>query len=322
MNGELNYPESVRERRKWVEQKRPKRNPVDIWKPYAFHNETELTAGNGLVETSVIFLTNRECPWRCLMCDLWKNTSEDPVPKGAIPHQIKWALSQLPKAGHIKLYNSGSFFDHKAIPVEDYSDIAELMNPFQRVIVESHSDLIGEDALRFRDLINGKLEVAMGLETVHPEVLSKLNKGITIESFQKAAQYVTDNDIDLRVFILVKPPFMNENEGLEWACRSLDFAFEIGASSAVLIPTRGGNGAMEILQKQGLFAPPKIHTLEEALDYGISLKKGRVFADLWDLEKFADCKSCFNQRKQRLEQINRTQETLPYIHCAQCNYES
>ena len=30
----------------------------------------------GCVDVATLFLTNRECPFRCLMCDLWKNTLE------------------------------------------------------------------------------------------------------------------------------------------------------------------------------------------------------------------------------------------------------
>jgi len=68
------------------------------------------------VPVATIFLTNRECPWRCVMCDLWKNTLIDSVPLGAIPSQIDYALARLPAARQIKLYNSGSFFDTQAIP--------------------------------------------------------------------------------------------------------------------------------------------------------------------------------------------------------------
>ena len=35
----------------------------------------------------------------------------------------------------------------------------------------------------------------------------------------------------MRAFILVRPPFLSEDEGLEWAKRSLDFAFAAGPSA-------------------------------------------------------------------------------------------
>jgi hypothetical protein len=254
------------------------------------------------------------------MCDLWKNTLNESAPIGAIPEQIRFGLNRIGKVDEIKLYNSGSFFDHKAIPTEDYEDIARLMAPFDRVIVESHPSLIGDDCLRFRDMLEGNLEVAMGLETAHPDVLKKLNKGITLDSFRKATDFLSNHEIDLRVFILVRPPFMSEEEGLDWACRSLDLSDEVGASVSILIPTRGGNGAMELLREQGDFEPPKLHTLEKALDYGITNISHRVFADLWDLQQFSDCPICFEKRKNRLEKMNLTQELHDYPECGSCLY--
>ena len=132
---------------------------------------------------ATIFLTNRECPFRCLMCDLWRNTLTETVPAGAIPAQIDHALRSLPPARQLKLYNSGSFFDPRAIPPEDYAAIAQRANRFERLIVENHPALIGDACLRFRDLLTGRLEVAMGLETVHPEVAAALNKRMTLEQF-------------------------------------------------------------------------------------------------------------------------------------------
>ena len=81
-----------------------------------------------------------------------------------------------------------------------------------------------------------------------------------------------ENEVDLRAFILVKPPFMLEEEAVEWAVRSLEFAFECGATAATLIPTRGGNGAMEELAATGDFSPPALRTLEMAFEQGILLE--------------------------------------------------
>lgn len=315
------YPESAGRRRDWIKQLRPEHNRVDVHRPYALKVDKEREADGSVIDSAVIFLTNRECPWQCLMCDLWKNTLPGKVPPGAIPEQIEYALGVLGHADEVKLYNSGSFFDHKAIPIQDYAAIADKLRGFQRVVVESHPSLVGDDCLRFRDMLGGRLEVAMGLETAHPGVLDRLNKGITLDSFMKAADFLKMNDIDMRVFILVKPPFLNEEEALEWACLSLDFATEAGSSVSTLIPTRGGNGAMDLLEAEGLFAPPSLFTLEQVLDYGISLNKGRVFADLWDLRQFSTCDHCFEARKSRLEKINLTQQWQPYRSCAYCRYD-
>jgi radical SAM enzyme (TIGR01210 family) len=284
--------------------------------------EDERTGAGEIVPTATVFLTNRECPWRCLMCDLWRNTITEAAPAGAIPQQIEYALGRMPLARQIKLYNSGSFFDPRAIPPEDYEAIARRIEGFERVIVECHPALVGESSVRFRDLIRGKLEVAMGLETAHPEILERLNKRMTLEMFADSARFLRKNEIDLRVFILVKPPFMREEEAVEWAERSLEFAFECGATAATLIPTRGGNGAMEELATVGDFSPPALKMFEAAFERGILLNEGRVFADLWDAENWPGCQACRERRIARLRAMNLEQRIVEAIHCDVCGDEA
>ena len=301
------YPEPASESDRWIVAHRPARNTVNANIPYAFLVEDECSPSGEIVPVATIFVTNRECPWRCAMCDLWKNTLTESVPQGAIPAQITYALSRLPPARHIKLYNSGSFFDPLAIPETDYEAIARLLASFERVIVECHPALLGKRTRTFRDLLSSPLEVAMGLETIHPEALVKLNKRMTSEQFQTGACFLHDHHIDLRVFVLVQPPFIPLEESPHWVQRSIDFAFACGATAVSLIPTRASNGAVEALQAAGEFVRPTLPAVEAAFAYALELKKGRVFVDLWDIDSFVSCPSCRSARISRLSRMNLSQ---------------
>jgi len=144
------YPTSPADRDHWILTHRPQRNQLDLTRPYAYLVEQEHSATKEIVPVATIFLTNRERPFRCLMCDLWKNTLTETLPAGAIPEQIAYALAQLPPIRQIKLYNAGSFFDPKAIPPEDYTAIAKLTANFERVIVDCHPALINQTCLKFK----------------------------------------------------------------------------------------------------------------------------------------------------------------------------
>ncbi len=314
------YPE--RGRSAWIVAQRPPRATADPFTPHWFFLEAELSGSRELVRSAVILLTNKECPWRCLMCDLWKQTLTRSVPPGAIPQQIEYALSRLPaRLQQVKLYNSGSFFDSAAIPVTDYPAIAHRLSDVNHLVVESHPRLIGERALTFRDLLPGtSLEVAMGLETVHPDVLPRLNKNLTLGAFAKAADFLRHHGIAMRAFVLLNPPFLSEAEGLEWAVKSAEFAFASGAEVVCLIPTRVGNGALDRLREAGEFAPPQLPTLERAMEALLERGRGRVFADTWDLEQFSTCAACFDQRRQRLQQMNHRQSVPPLIQCRDCGH--
>ena len=312
---------------------------LNVLQPQQFFLERERSDSGEVVSVATVFLTNRECPWRCIYCDLWKNTTTETVPLGAIPAQIDFALEQLWRdefheshsgetgtrggrpseaARQIKLYNAGSFFDPKAIPPEDYSAIAERARVFERVIVECHPALVGDSAIRFRNLLQpATLEVAMGLEVADAGILAKLNKRMTLSMFRRAAEFLIGNGIAVRAFVIVKPPFVRTNaQAVELARCSIDFAFECGATVVSLIPARFGTEALDELSRLGDFSPPSLEALEDSLDYGVSQKHGRVFADLWDIEKLGGCCHCLPDRVARLREMNLGQQTLSRIECA------
>lgn len=311
------------------------KNPIDPQLPYASFLEPEPTATGAVEDVATVLLTNRECPFRCLFCDLWKNTTDGRVPVGAIPRQIDYALARLPPARHIKLYNSGNFFDRQAIPPEDYPAIARRVTRFQTVIVENHPKLCGEACVAFRDLladvakrarlagnspesVSGsapQLEIAMGLETVHPEILPRLNKQMTLDDFRRAASFLAAQAIALRAFVLLKPPFQEEADCVDWALRSIEFAFDCGARVCSVIPTRSGNGALDRLEDERRFSPPRLDALEETLSRGLALQRGRVLVDLWDVGRFSTCPICLPARSNRLRRMNLSQRFLPPIPC-------
>ena len=321
----MDYPETHAARSRWIIGQRGPKNPLDPYRPYAWLLEKERAADGSLVDGLTIFLTNKECPWRCLMCDLWQNTLDETVPSGALSEQIDFALGQterecsdLIELQQIKLYNAGSFFDTQAIPEDEEAVISKRLAKFSRVIVESHPALIGDRCLRFRDRLNGQLEIALGLETVHPEALVKLNKRVSLEQFRDAADFITRHEIALRTFVLLQPPFIPVDESVEWARRSIDFSQDCGATVTALIPTRTGNGAMDRLAAVGQFIEPTLVQLEDTMDYGVGQARGRVFADLWDLERFSSCTACFPQRRDRLTKQNDTQQIPARITCSSC----
>jgi radical SAM enzyme (TIGR01210 family) len=299
----------------WVLSRRPPRNPTDPARPHAFFVEPERTRHGAVEDVLTVLLTNRECPFRCLMCDLWKNTTEKRVPIGAVPAQIEQALASSRPAAHAKLYNAGNFFDAQAIPPADLPRIAEQMAAFRSVVVECHPLLVGPRCASFASSLQGELQIAMGLETVHPEVLPRLNKRMTLDDFARATRFLVGRGIPVRAFILLRPPPLDETEGLDWARRSIDWAQGEGVECCVVIPARAGNGAMDELQAQGLFSPPTLASLERAVEHGIARKRGRVFADLWDVERSFRCARCGPARAERLARMNLEQTILPRVEC-------
>src|SRR5215510_7154063 len=186
------YPDAPAARDRFIIDLRGPRPAHDPWRYQRVLIEDEPTERGDIARVGTIFLTGRECPWRCAMCDLWRYTTRADTPAGATPAQISAARDQWRRSGdaisRLKLYNASNFFDPRAVPTSDYGDIAAASGDVEQVIVESHPSLVGERVERFRDALSGRrLEVAMGLETVHPTALEALNKRMTTDDFANAA---------------------------------------------------------------------------------------------------------------------------------------
>jgi radical SAM enzyme (TIGR01210 family) len=328
------YPVGAAARDRFILDRRPTRRLHDPWRAQGLLVEDERSADHTVARVATVFLTGRECPWRCVMCDLWQHTTESDTPPGAIAAQVEAARQRLNASrepvSQMKLYNAGSFFDPRAVPEGDYDAVAAHLAGLTRVIVESHPSLVGARTSRFLEALSRHqpaglappaLEVAMGLETAHPQALERLNKKMTVDEFRVAAGRLRSLGVALRVFLLVSPPFVPDAEHDDWLLRSIDVACDAGASVVSLIPTRPGNGALDDLKDEGLFRPARLRDLERSVALAqarVAPTTTRVLADLWDLDLFADCRRCLDDRRDRLRAMNLEQRSLPTASCPHC----
>ncbi len=329
------YPVGATERDRFILDRREPRPLHDPWHHQGIIVEDERTADGRTARAATVFLTGRECPWRCVMCDLWQYTIAGDTPRGAIPTQIAAARDQLRGRSEVisqlKLYNAGSFFDPRALPEEDYDGVAAHIAGLERVVVESHPALVGCRVDLFLEALNRhcavgaaaiQLEVAMGLETVHPDALDRLNKRMTVDEFALACEQLRRRGASVRAFLLISPPFVPAVQQDDWLQRSIDVAFSCGASVVSLIPTRSGNGALEALAAEGTFRAPRLEDVERSIESALAVRpdRGRIFVDLWDLRRCSACPHCFEARRARLHAINLEQRFLSRPSCTVCGF--
>ena len=298
---------------------RPSKPAVDPWRAHGSLIEDERRPDGTIERALTVFLAGAECPFTCSFCDLWRYTIDGPTPPGALPAQLSEVLRSLDAAStpldRLKLYNASNFFDRRAVPAEDVPAIAALAAGFSGVTVESHANTIGPLTLELAGRIPGRLEVAIGLETIHPVAAAQLNKRLELKRFDRAAGFLSDNDMDLRVFVLLGAPHVPFDETVEWTVRTVEYAVQRGASTVSIIPVRGGNGEMERLRSLGLFAPPTLEQLEDTLDRCLTYAPTVITADLWDIELLSECSACISGRTERLRHINLTGRPEPHFSC-------
>ena len=293
---------------------------MDPFTPHGSLLEEERRPDGKIERALTVFLTGAECPFTCSFCDLWRFTIDGPTPPGALTRQLEGVLCSIdgPAPDRLKLYNASNFFDQRAVPTEDLPGIAALAAPFATVTVESHASTIGPRTLAFAAQLHGRLEVAVGLETIHPFASARLNKRLDLARFDSAAAYLSENGIDLRVFVLLGAPYVPSGESIAWTVRTVEHAVEQGASVVSVIPVRGGNGEMEQLGELGLFTPPSLSELEQVLEECLQFKRSVVIADLWDVERLSTCEYCRPRRVDRLRRMNISRRREPRVACSFC----
>jgi archaeosine synthase beta-subunit len=291
-------------------------------RPVATHREPERLPGGPPWRTApalTVFLHGATCPFACVFCDLAQHTHPGSTAPGALPAQLAAALAESTPAdltgATLKLYNASNFFAPRAVPTADLPDLARLAAPFTRVVVENHPRLVGDSARQFADALGGgRLEVALGLETIHPEAFPRLGKGMRLGDFDQAAEYLVRHGLGLRVFVLVGGLFFPAPQAAEWAVRSAEHALAAGADHVSLIPLRPPAGQPEL-------QAPRLADLEDALDASLApaARRGAVVTvDTWDLERLAACPACFTARRARLAAVNLSGEPADRVICPEC----
>jgi radical SAM enzyme (TIGR01210 family) len=285
---------------------RPPKARVDPHRAHGTLLEKERRPDGRIEQSLTVFLAGAECPFACSFCDLWQWTIDGPTPSGALTAQLEQVLASRegPMPNRVKLYNASNFFDPRAVPPADVAGIANLLSGTEAITVESHAATIGQRATDFADSIPGRLEVALGLESIHPVALAESNKRLDLARFDHAVTLLNAHEIDVRVFVLLGMPHVPPSESVEWTVRTVEYAASMGASMVSIIPVRPGNGELERLQQLGFFTPPTLRQLEEAMKATISQSKTVVTADLWDIAQLDACDECRVARVDRLRAAN------------------
>ena len=299
---------------------RPPKPLVDPYAPHGSLLEDERRPDGTVERALTVFLAGAECPFTCSFCDLWRWTIDGPTPPGALTKQLESVVHALsgPVPDRLKLYNASNFFDQRAVPAADVPDIAALASSFAGVTVESHVNTIGSRTLAFARQVAGRLEVAVGLETIDPVAAAGLNKRLALARFDWAARFLRENGMDLRVFVLLGAPYVRTDESVAWTVRTVEYAVARGAAVVSIIPVRGGNGEMERLHALGHFTSPTLSQLEDALERCLQFARTVVTADLWDVERLPACEHCRSERIERLRRLNVTGRPEPRITCTVC----
>jgi archaeosine synthase beta-subunit len=231
------------------------------------------------VERLVLFLRGSGCIWAetsggCTFCGFWNATNfGKPLSRENYLFQVTDALSSLAatldRYPIICLYNDGSLLSEAEIPFETCLEliqrVAELPS-VKRIVIEAKITDITESKLSRLAEVIGKpeLEIAVGFESAN-EIVRDLciNKPFADPTFRQAASLIKSHGFRMVPLLLVKPPFLSENQAITDVVQSLEFLEKYHLPRIDLeMATVEPHTISSELWKRGLYEPPSLWALK------------------------------------------------------------
>lgn len=242
--------------------------PVNLWsEPESLHGTR--------VPAFVAILRTRGCYWAdlkgCSMCGYAKDT----LGRSASPAELTQQRERIHQAyrgqPYVKFYTSGSFLDDREV---DSDSRVALVRSFsgraRRLLFETLPEFATPEKLApLRDAFEGEIEVALGLESTQPEVLGRLiNKGAPPSAYLDAADRIRGLGMRSKGYLLLKPPYLTEEESVADVLTSIDRARDHFDTLSVN-PVHIQNGTVvEWLFRRGRYRPPWLWSVVEVLSAG------------------------------------------------------
>ncbi len=228
----------------------------------------------------------RQCT-HCAFKDVEYSENED-------IHEAVLELYKTKPFEHLEILTPGSFF--YGYPSKYLIGQTLVKLPLlKRVLVESRVEYINvSDVAKFSNpFLNADkiVEVAVGYESSDENIRNLiLNKRFPEENLHYFFKVCKEIDVHAVVYIIIKPPFLTEEESIEDSVKSalyvLTLADEIGVTCRInLEPLFIAGKYLEYLYRTGKYFPIKYSSVIEVIKRimeGINFSKGKLYVGISD----------------------------------------
>ena len=280
---------------------------------------------------AVVYLMSNGCEWAlksahgCMMCGhIAKQTRmDDTISVGDYLKQFEHEFEKIDFKMNpiLNLYNNGSFINDNEIPREARIGMLKKINqnPYIKMLVlETRPEFVTEEKVREikRIIPNKHIELGVGLEMKNDFLRGIcINKGFSLKRFDSAARIITKH-LNLRVYVLLKPLFLTEKEGIENAVETIEYAFESGATTVSLEAcTIQDFTLMKYCYERGLYTPPWLWSI---IDVVKKVKTpGKLIVGLFKFFPSPsavpnNCDRCNETVMERIQEYNRTLDSRTF----------
>jgi radical SAM enzyme (TIGR01210 family) len=189
--------------------------------------------------------------------------------------------------------------------------------------VESRPEYVTDKRLTdIQKIVSSKLfEIGIGLETSNDLVREKaINKGFTFNDYKKAATLLKKHQMNVKTYVLMKPPFLTEKESLDDCIRTTkDIAAYTDLVS--LNPTNvQRHTVVEYLWKRNQYRPPWLWSIVEFLKQSKRLTDAFVKCDTvggGSMRGAHNCSVCDREVLSAIEEfsLSQKQDVLNNLTC-------
>lgn len=233
---------------------------------YAAVDQVIQPDGRRLRRLKVILMSKGCSVPTCTMCSFTNenNYGQREVAEDIMVEQVRDVLRKdgpVTDCDCVSIYNDGSFFAPREINDKARFSIASLVAEagVSLLTVESLPQFVTEGRLLpvLDALGDIDFEVGLGLQSAHPQVREYcVNTSFDNSSYERAVNLLKRHGVQVKTYIMLKPPFLTENEAIADALQSIDYCNSLGVPYVTLCPTSiSPNTLVWDLMKSGKYHP-------------------------------------------------------------------
>jgi len=250
------------------------------------------------------------------MCGFYNVTAPDcELEKGQLHRQFRKELGKYKNIDNdilLLIYTSGSFLDTNEVSEIDFKNILRMVNNdarIKQVDLESLPRFINEKKLQeIKNILSDTaFGISIGLESSNELIREKIiHKDRFSNGELKRLSKIIKKYAELKINIILKPPFITEKEAIEDTISSFKFCKDIGADFVYIGACNIQPGTLSYyLWKSNEYSPPNLWSL---LEVAKKIKPGNtdvVFGGFADYpEPLAVANSCDLCREKILNELN------------------
>src|SRR3990172_3179633 len=251
-------------------------------RPTAVWAGKDLLDGSPITALTIIFQTGG-CRWsNCTMCGYVYDSARNPPSHDDLMKQFEHALSSCrDKDFIVKIFTSGSFLDDGEIPTATRIEMLSRLGAdarVKKVIAETRPEYVTQEKVSECTAALGKrFEVAIGLETSNDMIRKDIiNKGFSFADFVNASEIAEQENVTVKAYLLLKPPFLSESVAINDIINSITDAAKLAGTISVNLCNVQKGTLVDEMFERGDYRSPWLWSAVEVLKRGKEANPGTV----------------------------------------------